>query len=202
MENHKRKINIIKRLYNWVLSWAESKYGTPALGILAFTESSFFPIPPDVLQIALSISKRNRALFYALISTIFSVAGAFLGFYIGAFLMETIGWKIINFYHLQPYFEIVKTKYEQNAFLAIFTAAFTPIPYKVFTISAGVCSISLLTLFIASVLGRGARFFAVGILIFIFGEKIKLFIDKYFNILTILFVVLIILGFILIKYIS
>lgn len=190
----------IKKLYNWVLSWANKKYSTHALFVLAFTESSFFPVPPDVLQIALSISKPKKSFFYALISTIGSVIGGIFGYFIGLFLFETIGKAIIEFFHYQEYFQIVGNYYTTYAFLAILAAAFTPIPYKVFTIAAGVWDVGLGTLVIASILGRGGRFFLVAILIYLFGEKVKELIDKYFNILTILVFLLILSGFLILKY--
>src|SRR3989339_8989 len=132
------KSNPIRKLYDWVLHWAHTPYGTPALSLIAFVESSFFPVPPDVLQIALSISHRKKSLFYAFVSTVSSVAGAYLGYLIGSILMDAVGWKIIHFYKFEKYFYLVQEYYERNAFFYIFTAAFTPIPYKVFTITAGV----------------------------------------------------------------
>lgn len=190
----------IKKLYNWVLSLANKKYSTHALFTLAFVESSFFPVPPDVLQIALSISKPKKSFFYATISTIGSVIGGIFGYFIGLFLFETIGKVIIEFFHYQEYFQIVGVYYSKYAFLAILGAAFTPIPYKVFTIAAGVWDVGLGTLIIASILGRGARFFLVATLIYLFGEKVKDLIDRYFNILTILLFLIILSGFLILKY--
>jgi membrane protein YqaA with SNARE-associated domain len=186
--------NPLKRLYNWVLHWADTKYGTPALAVISFAESSFFPIPPDILQIALSVGKPKRSLYYAAINTIFSVSGAFFGYFIGFALMGTVGIAIIHFYHAEAMFESLKVLFNDNSFIAIVIAAFTPIPYKVFTITAGACSTPLLTLLLASILGRAGRFFAVGITIYIFGAKVKTFIDKYFDILSIVFTILVIGG--------
>jgi len=195
------KKNALRRLYDWVLSWAETQYGTLALFILAFTESSFFPIPPDVLQIALSAGKPKRAFWYATVSLIGSVLGAFLGFLIGyAFWTAT---QEFFFYYIPGFteelFEKVKGYYSDNAFLAIFTAAFTPIPYKIFTIAAGVCQISVWILVVASVIGRGARFYLVAVFMYFFGTTVKSWIDRYFNLLTIVFVLLLIGGFVWIK---
>ncbi len=192
----------LRKLYNWVLSWADSRYSTLALFILAFAESSFFPIPPDVLLIALSISKPKKAWFYALVCALGSVLGAFFGYFIGLALYETIGAKIIALFQYQSYFEQVGVMYEKNAFLFILTAAFTPIPYKVFTIAAGVWSINIATMTLASIIGRGSRFFIVSALIFFFGQRIKGFIDKYFNILTLVFLALLVGGFFAIKYLA
>jgi len=208
MNNHIGKIKgihlyafgLIRKLYNWVLSWANSKYASPLLFVLAFAESSFFPVPPDVLQIALSVSKSKKSFFYALISSIGSVLGGIFGYFIGLFLFDTIGLVIINALGYQPQFEIVGNLYKSYAFLAILVAAFTPIPYKVFTIAAGFWQIGLFPLIAASVIGRGARFFLVAALIYFFGPKIKEFIDKYFNLLTIAFFVLVIGGFFIINF--
>lgn len=193
--------NFIRRMYDWVLHWAETPYGALALVLLAFAESSFFPIPPDVLLIALAISIPKKSYFYASIGTIASVLGGVLGYYIGLGLMEVIGWKIIHFYHAEELFKQLFETFNKYNFWAVLTAAVTPIPYKVFTISAGAANANFWIFMAASILGRSIRFFAVATLIYLFGEKIKGFIDKYFNLLAIVFVVLLIAGFVLIKYV-
>lgn len=196
-----QRVTFIRRLYDWVLHWAETPYGSLALIILAFAESSFFPVPPDVLLIALAISIPRRSFFYALETSIASVVGGMFGYYIGLALMDFIGWRIIDFYNARALFtELFKTFNEYN-FWAVLIAAITPIPYKVFTISAGAANANFVVFMLASIIGRSIRFFAVGSLIFIFGERIKNFIDKYFNWLSIVFVVLLIGGFLLIKYV-
>lgn len=195
-----REKNLLKRLYNWVLSWAESKYSTLALAILAFAESSFFPVPPDVLQIALSLSKPKKSFWYAFVSGLFSVLGGILGYFIGLFLYESVGKLIIEGLGYQQAFLQVGEMYKNNAFLAILAAAFTPIPYKVFTIAAGVWKVGLFPLITASLVGRFARFFIVATLIYIFGERVKTFIDKYFNWLSLALFALILLGYLAIKY--
>ena len=197
---HFYSFGLLKRLYNWVLSWAHSKYGTVALAINSFAESSFFPIPPDVLQIALSVSKPKKSYWYAFISGIFSVLGAILGYFIGSFLYESIGKVIIAALGYEQYFQIVGNLYKENAFLAIMGSAFTPIPFKVFTIGAGFWTVGLIPLIFGSLIGRFGRFFLVATLIYFFGEKVKVFIDNYFNWLSLLFFVLIVLGFVAIKY--
>lgn len=191
---------LLRKLYDWVLSWAHKKYSSTALFILAFAESSFFPIPPDTLQIALSVSKPKKSFFYALLSSIGSVLGGILGYFIGLFLFDTIGSFIINTLGYQAQFNAVGNLYKSYAFLAILASAFTPIPYKVFTIAAGFWQVGLLPLITASIVGRSARFFIVATLIYFFGPKIKDFIDKYFNLLTIVFIILLVGGFIAIKY--
>lgn len=188
-----------RRLYDWTLKWSKTKYAKLSLFLLAFIESSFFPIPPDVLLIAMTVSNRFKWWIFASITTVGSVLGGIFGYYIGVAFFETVGKTIINFYHLGDLVEIVGNKYEQNSFLAVFTAAFTPIPYKVFTIAGGVFKISLQDLIIASILGRGGRFFLVAAALRIFGKKISNIIEKYFDILSLIFMTLIIIGFLLIK---
>ena len=191
----------LRKLYDWILSWAHKKYSSAALFVLAFAESSFFPIPPDILQIALSVSKPKKSFFYALVSSVGSVLGGILGYFIGLFLFDTIGSFIINTLGYQAQFNSVGDLYKSYAFLVILVSAFTPIPYKVFTIAAGFWQVGLLPLIAASAIGRSARFFLVATLFYFFGPKIKEFIDKYFNLLTIIFIILLIGGFFAIKYI-
>lgn len=191
---------LLRRLYDWVLSWAETKYATLVLAIVAFAESSFFPVPPDVLHMALSISKPKKTFWYATIGTIFSVLGGIFGYYIGLFLFDTVGRFIINTFGYQQEFIAIGILFKKNAFLAILAAAFTPIPYKVFTIASGFWNVGLWPLIVASILGRGGRFFLESILIHFFGAKVKYFIDKYFNWATLIFFALMILGFIIVKY--
>lgn len=191
-------MKLLKTLYNWVLHWAHTRYGTPALFGIAFAESSFFPVPPDVLQIALSISRPKRSFFYASISSVASVLGGIAGYAIGVYLMSLIGWPILHFYGLDAQYEHVKILFQKYDALAIAIAGFTPIPYKLFTIASGAFSIHFGVFVIASLLSRSARFFLVGLLIYFFGESIKGFIDRYFNLLTLLFFVFLILGFYLV----
>ena len=191
---------MLKRLYDWVMGWSDSRYSTPALFLIAFAESSFFPIPPDVLLIALAISASHRSLFYALVCSVGSVLGGMLGYFIGLELYELLGHRIIEFYGVSEQFDYVGGRYRENAFLAVVIAGFTPIPYKVFTIAAGLFRIPFFTLVAASVLGRSGRFFLVGGLFRFFGPSIKTLIDRYLNILSILFVILLVLGFIGMKW--
>ncbi len=197
-----KKPNIVKRLYNWVLGWADTPYGTPALFVISFMESSFFPIPPDVLQIALSVAKPKRSYFYALVSLTASVLGGVLGWWIGMSLWDSLQ----NFFfdHVPGFtrdrFELVGQKYNEHAFLAIFGAAFTPIPYKVFTIASGVFEVGLGTLVLASICGRGARFMSVATAIFFFGPTVKHWLEKYFELATVLLVAVGVLGFVAVKY--
>ncbi len=196
------KPNWLKRLYHWVLHWADTPHGLTALVVLAFIESSFFLIPPDVLLIALCMGAPRRSLKFAFWCSLGSVAGGALGYLIG-YAAEPLGrWFIIDVLGYSAAWDKVAELYGQNAFLAILTAAFTPIPYKVFTIAAGVFheQVSLGTLLAASAIGRSGRFFLVAGAIFFFGPPIKRLLDKYLEIFTVVFMVLLIGGFVLIKY--
>lgn len=188
----------LRKLYDWVLHWAETPYGLPALFVLAFVESSVFPVPPDVLLMALSLSIPKRAFRYALVCTVGSVLGGLLGYYIG-FAFWEVGQGILFRYIDPAGFDHVKSLFQEYQGWAIAIAGFTPIPYKVFTITAGFLEARLPVFIVASILSRGARFFLVAGMIYFFGDKIRSFIDKYFNLLTIVFTVLLIGGFILLK---
>ncbi len=194
-------MKIIKKIYDWVLHWAETPYGIPALFLLAFAESSFFPVPPDVLLIALAISIPTRAFKFAAICSIGSVLGGIVGYGIGLYGYEAVGRPIVDFYHGQPIMDKVKVWYDEYGFFGILIAAITPIPYKVFTIASGVFSFDFWSFVLASIVGRSARFFVVAGLIWKFGPTIKKFIDKYFNLLCIVFIVLLGGGFVLIKFV-
>ena len=190
---------MLRKIYDWVLHWAETPYGPWALFLLAFSESSFFPIPPDVLLIALAVALPRKSLKFALISSIGSVLGGCFGYLIGWQFMQGIGEKIIAFYGLTDKVDYIGTLYRTYDAWAIGIAGFTPIPYKVFTIAAGMFKINFMVFFLASLVSRSARFFLVGGLIYIFGSRIQSFIDKYFNILAVAFTVLLIVGFIVLK---
>lgn len=190
----------LRRLYDWVLHWANTRYATPALAGISFAESSFFPIPPDVLQIALSLSIPRRSFYYAAVSSVASVLGGMVGYAIGCFLMDIVGWPILQFYGLENNYETVKGLFHRYDAWAVAIAGFTPIPFKLFTIASGAFSIDFGVFVIASMLSRSARFFLVAFLIYTFGKPIKIFIDKYFNLLTWAFMALFVLGFVAIKF--
>lgn len=190
----------IKRLYAWVVGWAEKKQATKALAAISFAESSFFPIPPDPLLIALTTVKPRKYLRFALICTVASVVGGIFGYLIGIGLFESIGVRIIDAYHLHEEFEILGRRYDENAFITIFTAAFTPIPYKLITIAAGVFHVNFIAFILASVIGRGGRFFMVATLMHHFGKRYKDKIEKYIDLLSLAFVALMILGIVALKY--
>lgn len=177
---------LIKRLYDYVLSWADKKHSTTALAVISFTEASFFPIPPDPLLVALCLGKPRKSIRFALICSVFSVLGAALGYFIGLALWESVDDFFFEYILREEAFDYVKLRYQDNAFLALLGAAFTFIPFKVFTVTAGVFHVSFAILLAASAIGRSARFFAEAILILHYGPKIKEFIERYFNLLTLL----------------
>lgn len=192
-------MNIVRRTYDWVLHWADTPWGAVALFLLAFAESSFFPIPPDVLLIALCLGCAARSFKYALICTIGSVMGAMMGYGIGMYLWQSVeSWFIPSIFSAEAFASVAET-YEKYNFWAVFTAGFTPIPYKLFTITAGICDIDFVKFVLASIVARAGRFFLVAWLIWKFGPTIKGFIDKYFNLLAIAFTILLIGSFAIIN---
>jgi membrane protein YqaA with SNARE-associated domain len=186
-----------------VLHWADTPYGVPALFVLALAESSFFPIPPDPLLIALCLGAATRSLRFAAIATAGSVMGGIIGYGIGAGAWHlTEPW----FFDYVPgvsqaAFDRVQALYERWDFWAIFFGGLTPIPYKVFTLSAGVFAINLPIFLVASVFSRGLRFFVLAALIFKFGKPIESFIDRYFNLLATIFAILIVAGFLVLEFV-
>ncbi|MDD5255186.1 MAG: VTT domain-containing protein, partial [Candidatus Omnitrophica bacterium] len=163
---------------------------------------SFFPVPPDVLLIPMVIAHPSRWARRALICTAGSVLGSLLGYTIGWMFYETVGKMIVSTYHLERAVEVIGNKYQQNAFITVFTAAFTPIPYKAITITGGLFKIPLGTLVTASILGRGGRFFLVALSLRLFGKKIADSIEKYFDVFSFVFVGLLVLGFLCLKFLS
>lgn len=187
-------------MYDWTMSWAERPGGAWALFFIAVVESSFFPIPPDVLLIALCAGQPKRSLRFAAICSLGSVVGGMIGYAIGYGAWHAVRDLFIPYVFSQGVFDKVAELYQGNAFLAILTAAFTPIPYKVFTIAAGVFEVNFWTLVIASIIGRSARFFLVAGIIRIFGPTIRTWVEKYFDWFACAFFVLLILGFVAVKY--
>jgi membrane protein YqaA with SNARE-associated domain len=190
----------IRKLYHWVVGWSETKNADRALGAIAFAESSVFPVPPDPLLIATTVAQPKKYLRLAAICTLASIAGGILGYAIGVGLFESVGQWVITTYHLEETFVEIGQRYDANAFLTIFTAAFTPVPYKLITISAGVFSVNFFVFVLASVIGRGLRFFTVATLMRYFGKRYKDTIEKYIDLLSLAFVALLVLGVMAIKY--
>jgi len=173
--------NPVRRLYNWTVGWADRPGGAWALFAIAFVESSFFPIPPDVLLLALCVGAATKSFRFALICSVGSVLGGMFGYLLGYAAWNAVEGIFIPYVFSQALFDQVQGLYQQNAFLAVLTAAFTPIPYKVFTVAAGVFEVNFLTLVSASVVGRSARFFLVAAILYYFGPPVKRLIEKHFD---------------------
>ncbi len=191
---------MLRRLYDWVLRWAATPYGMWALFLIAFAESSFFPIPPDVLLIAMCVARPKRSFNYALICSLGSILGGCLGYLIGWQFMASVGNRIVDFYGLTDKVAYIETLYNTYDAWAVGIAGFTPIPYKVFTIAAGMFKINFTVFVLASLVSRSTRFCLVGGLIYAFGPRIQRTIDRYFDLLAITFTVLLVGSFVLIKY--
>ena len=195
--------HLLRRLYDWVLHWAKTPYGGWVLFILAFAESSFFPVPPDVLLGPLTLGARRKWWRFATSCSVASVVGGLLGYLIGVFLWEAIGpWAYANLSWAgltEANFNKFQNWYDKYDFWIVFACGFTPLPYKVCTISAGVAKINFLGFVLASTMSRSARFFLVAGLFGKFGPTIKPFVDKYFNWLCVVFLALLIGGFAVLK---
>jgi len=194
-------MKVIRRLYDWVLSWADTPYGPSALFFLAFAEASFFPVPPDVLLMALALSSPFRAYRFALITTAGSVIGGIVGYAIGWGF-----WGAVEpyFYHYVPGvseagFEQVRDLFERYDFWTVFTAGFTPIPYKIFTIASGAFHINFPVFVVASLVGRSLRFFLVASMFYYFGRPARRLIEKYFNLFSIALLIVIIMLIFVVK---
>lgn len=196
----RRRPHVLRRLYDWTVGWAERPGGAWALFFIAVAESSVFPVPPDVLLIALCVGLPSASFRFALICSVGSVLGGVIGWLIGRGAWHLVQGFFIPWVFSQAAFDHVQSLYQANAFVAILTAAFTPIPYKVFTVAAGVLDVSLATLVAASVLGRSARFFLVGAVIYVFGARVRHLIDRYFDLFTWALLVLGVAGFLAVRY--
>ncbi len=189
-------MELVHDIVVWMVSWADSPYAALALFILAFWESSFFPLPPDPLLIAMAVADPARAPFYALICTVASVTGAMLGYFIG----KKGGRPVVHRLFQEKRVRAAEKLYQRYDVWAVGAAAFTPIPYKVFTITAGIAELRFWPFVLVSIVGRGARFFLLGLAVYFFGPAIQNAIDQYFELLTISFLVLLVLGFVTVKY--
>ncbi|MEK9722192.1 MAG: YqaA family protein [Rhodospirillaceae bacterium] len=190
---------MLRRLYDWTLDLAGHRHALWALFFVAVIESSVFIVPPDVLLIPMVLAARNRAWLIAGVCTVGSVLGGLIGYGIGALAFEALGRPILEIYHAVAKFEEMRGLYNEHGALIVFSAGFSPIPYKVFTIASGVADMNIVTFTVASIVGRGARFFLVAALLWKFGEPIKAFIEKYLPQLTLAFVALLVAGFIALK---
>ncbi len=186
--------------YDWVCSLAERKHGSRALFWVAFAESSFFPIPPDVLLIALGVSAPKRSLRFAAVCTLGSVLGAALGYLLGWQFYEWVGDRIVRFYAAEDAYQQVQQMYEQYNAVAVGVAGLTILPFKLFTIAAGAFQVNFPVFMLAAAVSRAARFFAVGGLIWWVGPKVQPLIERYFEWLAVLFMLLLAAGFFLVQY--
>ena len=191
---------MLRRIYEWTLEKAGHRTAPRWLFGISFMESSFFPIPPDVLLGPMCLSRPRKAFSYAFICTVASVLGALLGYVIGMFLFDTIGRAILDFYGLADKFDDFAQRFNDQGWLIVLLAGFTPLPFKVITIAAGATAMPLYVLVIASIISRSARFFLVAALLWKFGEPMKAMIDRHFALLTTVVGVLGVGGFVVIKY--
>ena len=193
-------MKFLRRIYDWTLSLAETPYALIALAIVAFAESSFFPIPPDVLLIPIILAARERAFLIAGICTVASVLGGGFGYWIGSALFETVGQPILDFYGKAAYFDEFKTRFNEYGPWAVLFAGVTPFPYKVITITSGATGLDFWVFMISSVIARALRFFLVAFLLWKFGPPIRQFIEERFGLVATVGIVLLFGGFALVRY--
>lgn len=199
MQASPKKRSLLRKLYDWTISWSDKPQALWALFFIAFAESSFFPIPPDVLLLALCVGDPKKSFKFAAVCAAGSVTGGMAGYAIGFGAWEAVNGWFIPYVFSQGLFDRVQELYHDNAFLAILTSAFTPIPYKVFTVAAGVFRVDFLTLVLASAIGRTARFALLGWFVFQFGPKVKDWVERYFDWVAWGFLALVALGFVALK---
>ena len=183
-QTQRKKRGLIRWLYDWVISFSGGRAAQPALFGLALAESVFFPVPPDVLLVSMGIAKPRRSFWYAVLSSLGSLLGAAVGFAIGYFLRDTVALPLLRFFGLEERFAEVAGLYRKWAALAVAAAAFTPIPYKVFTIGAGLCHVNFVLFILVSAVFRTARFMLLAALLFFFGERVRPFIEKHLGWVT------------------
>ena len=170
------------------------------MAFISFIESSFFPIPPDIILIPMILAKRTKAFILASVCTIFSVLGGLFGYLIGFALFNSVGIILVSFYDMHEYIENLKDYYNNYGVWFVLIAGFTPLPFKIITIASGLFQLNLIVFILCSFVARGCRFYLIAILLYLFGDAIKNFIDKYFNILTILFFIILVGGVLLLGY--
>lgn len=190
-----------RRLYDWTIHWADTRSGPQALAAISFAESSFFPVPPDVLLIPLCVGRRERSFRFATICTVASVLGAVLGYLIGMVAEPLAHWIIEHLAGGNELFEQVRAKFNEYGVIIVLAAAFTPIPYKLITISAGLCGMPFVPFIVVSFAGRGGRFYLVAALIYLFGAPVRAWIEKNFNFAVTALFVLGVGGFVVLKWV-
>ena len=190
--------NFINKSFDWVVKWANSKYSLFALIIFSFLEYSVSPFPIDFLLTAMCLGNPRMSFVYASLASLFSVLGGIFSYIIGYLFMESIGLFIINFYGYGAEFESISSSFRNYNFITTLISAFSPVPYKVFAIGAGTVSADFIEFLVASALGRSSRFLLNAFLFYVYGEKLKVYLEKYKFLLTFLFLLFLILGIILI----
>ena len=191
---------MLKRLYDWTLALAGHRNAMWALALVAFVESSVFPIPPDILMIPMIIARPRKAFHIAAVATIASVLGGLAGYWIGFGLFETVGRPVLEFYGKDAYFGEFATRYNEWGAWAVLIAGVTPFPYKVITILSGTTALNIWIFLLASIIARGLRFFIVATLLWKFGPPIRDFIEKRLGLMFTLFVLLLLGGFYAIRF--
>lgn len=191
---------MLRKTYARLVALADTPHALVALAGVSFLESSVFPIPPDVLMIPMILARPRRAFVIAGVALIASVIGGMLGYYIGAALFETVGRPVLAFYGKDAYFETFSARYNDYGAWAVLIAGVTPFPYKVITIMSGVTGLSLPVFITASIIARGLRFYILAALLWRFGLPIRAFIERWLGVLSIAFVVILIAGFWLVRY--
>ena len=191
---------MVRSLYHWTLSLSAHPRALWALAAVSFVESSFFPIPPDILMIPMILAAPSRAWIIALVATVSSVVGGLFGYFIGAVLFDTIGQAIFDFYGKADAVESFNARFNAYGAWAVLIAGMTPFPYKVITIMSGWTGLSIPVFIVASIVARGLRFFVLAVLLWKFGAPIRIFVEKYLGLLFTLFVILLIGGFYLVRY--
>jgi membrane protein YqaA with SNARE-associated domain len=191
---------MIRRLYDWTMRLASHKQAPRALFLVSFIESSFFPIPPDVMLVPMVLAQRVKAWVFASIATVGSVLGGVAGYLIGLFLFDLIGKPLLDLYGYSEQFTHFANQYNEYGALIVFFFGVTPFPYKVITIASGVTQLNFLIFILASIAARGLRFFLVSGLLYWFGEPIRDFIEQRLGLVTTLFLVLLIGGFVGLRY--
>jgi membrane protein YqaA with SNARE-associated domain len=190
----------LRRLYDWTMRWSEHPKGAWALAALSTVEGIFFPIPVDPFLVAMGAARPKKSLKYAFIAAMFSILGGSIGFMLGYLFWDYSKEFFFAYFFKPEAFEMVIQQFKDNAFVAVFMASFTPIPYKVFAVAGGVAHISFLTFFLASLVGRSLRFFLIGGVLYFYGPKIREYLDKYFDRITIISSVVLVAGYLVYKY--
>ena len=190
----------MRRMYDWMMGMAAGKNAPYALALVSFLESSMFPIPPDAMLMPMVLARREKAWWFAAIATVASVAGGVAGYLIGYFLLDSIGKPILEFYGLGPKLAQFKQLFVDYGVEILLIKGMTPIPYKLLTISAGWAGMNLWAFMGASIIARAARFFLVAGLLYFFGEPIRHFVEKRLTLVTTAFVVALVGGFVVLKF--